>query len=168
MTAVTIRPTFKKDSRPSNGLEEISDQIVADKARLHFVVGVVKWAGATVSEDGDLTPAVKFLAIEPLTGEEAGAASAILDRARKGRQLGKFEDEHPTTVSLFDFDGDGHPTISAEAETRLGPDGEREVPEPDGDEIVAELDERRAKKAKEAEADTAAGVPAATFSGGTE
>lgn len=148
MTAVTIRGTFKKDSRPSNGLEEIADDLRVNKDALHYVVGVVKWAGGNLAEDGSLTPAVKFLAIEPLVGTNAESAMDILDRARKARQLGRFEDEHPKQME-FEFDGDGHPT----GEVRMTGDGEREVPPPSAAEILAEREEAKAS------------VPAAQFSG---
>ena len=176
-TPVTISGTFSKDSRPSNGLEEISDQLIKDQLGLHYVVGVVQFAGASVPGPNEpLVPRVKFLGIEPLAGDAAEQAKQILDAARKGRGLGRMEESIPAQdAPLFDFDGDGHPTIPGE--TRLGPDGEREVPEPSGEEVVAELDERRAAKAKAsvveaanavAASDKAVGVPAAEFSGGAE
>jgi hypothetical protein len=47
---------------------------------------------------------------------------------------------------LFDFDGDGHPVVPDGGESRLGAAGEHEVPPPSGEELTAELDERRAAK----------------------
>lgn len=158
MTAVTIRPTFSKDTRPSNGLEAIADDLIADKHEVHYVVGIVTWAGGSIDLDGAITPAVKFLGIEPLSGDLAESAKAVLDSARKVRGLGRMDDNLPPREEmLFDFDGDGHPNIRAE--TRLGPDGEHEVPPPSGEELQAELDERQAEKAA---------APAAEFSGGEE
>lgn len=177
-TPVTISGTFSKDSRPSNGLEDISAELIKDQLGLHYVVGVVQFAGASVPGPNEpLVPRVKFLGIEPLKGGAADDAKRILDEARKGRGLGRMEESIPARdTALFDFDADGKPSMpEQEVETRLGPDGEREVPEPSGEEVVAELDERRAAKAKDAvkEAaaavaakDKASGVPAATFSGG--
>lgn len=149
VTAVTISPTFSKDSRPSNGLEEIADDLLKNQFEVHYVVGLVQYSGCSSSGPGEpLSPRVKFIGIEPLTGVDADNAKAILDDARKGRGLGRMEDNIPAPeAALFDFDGDGHPTISEAAETRLGPDGPREVPPPSGEEITAELDERRAKSA---------------------
>lgn len=156
MTAVTIRPTFSKDTRPSNGLEAIADDLIADKHEVHYVVGIVTWAGGSIDLDGAITPAVKFLGIEPLTGDLAESAKTLLDSARKARGLGRMDDNlPPREEALFDFDGDGHPTIPAE--TRMGPDGEHEVPPPSAEEILAEREEAKA-----------AGIPAAEFSGGTE
>lgn len=146
MTAVTIRGTFEKDSRPSNGLETIADELVADKSKVYYVVGAVKWAGGSVSEEGDLLPATKFLAIEPLAGDSADAAKKILDDARKARGLGRAEDEfvRPSDPALFEFDEDGAVGISREAVIRIGPDGPREVPPPSGEEVLAERAEAKA------------------------
>lgn len=154
-TPVTISGTFSKDSRPSNGLEDISAELIKDQLGLHYVVGVVQFAGASVPGPNEpLVPRVKFLGIEPLKGAPADEAKRILDQARKGRGLGLMEDALPTAAdpALFDFDGDGHPVVP---ETRMGPDGEHEVPPPSAEELEAE-----AREAQES------GVPAATFSGG--
>jgi hypothetical protein len=105
MTAVTIRPTFTKDTRPSNGLEDIADDLLAHTTEVYYVVGTVKFAGGSVDDEGAITPAVKFLGIEPLSGEAAEAAKRILDEARKGRGLGRMEESlPPSQPALFDFD----------------------------------------------------------------
>lgn len=147
MTAVTIRGTFKKDSRPSNGLETIAGELIADKHGQHYVVGVVKWAGGNLNEEGELVPAAKFLAIEPLTGAAVDAAKRILDDARKARGLGRAEDDFakPTDPTLFDFESpDGEPTPIGEV--RLTGDGPREVPPPSAEEELAERAEAKATK----------------------
>jgi hypothetical protein len=148
MTAVTIRGTFKKDSRPHNGLESIAGELTVDKIRQHHIVGIVKWAGANVSEDGTLTPAVKFLAIEPVSGEDAVLLGQILDRARSRRGLPRAEEEFAKRVdpTLFDIDDDlddDEPVTNASGEP---------VAPPSKDELDAEKAE-------------AAQVPAAEFSG---
>jgi hypothetical protein len=145
MTAVTIRPTFSKDARPSNGLEEIADDLLKDQFGTHYVVGIVQFAGGSLPGPGEhLVPAVKFLGIEPLSGDAAEQAQQILDQARKARGLGRMEDAIPAQEpTLFDFDEEGHP--SANPETRLGPDGPREVPPPSAEEIQAERAEAKAK-----------------------
>lgn len=165
MTAVTIRPKFMKDSRPSNGLETIADELVADKQKVFYVVGAVKWAGGNVDEEGQLIPAAKFLAIEVAEDGSSmqGQIQQILDDARKGRGLGRAEESFPAPKGQmsgqieFDFDGpdDGEP--KRVGEVRLGPDGPHEVPPPSADEELAERAEAKA-----------AGVPAAEFSGGDE
>lgn len=161
MTAVTIRPTFKKDSRPNNGLETIADEMIADNARVFYVVGTVKWAGGSLSEEGELLPAAKFLAIEPLAEESSAEelAKKILDDARKARGLGRVEESIPKTGQMagqipFEFDGEDDGEPRQLGEVRLTDDGPREVPEPSGEEILAEREEAKA------------GVPAAEFSGG--
>jgi hypothetical protein len=163
MTAVTISGTFGKNERPSNGLEDISAELIKDQLGLHYVVGVVQFAGASVPGPNEpLVPRVKFLGIEPLKGAPADEVKRILDEARKSRGLGLMEDAIPAADPMegqqaFDFDGpdDGEPRQLGEV--RLGADGEREVPPPSGEELMAE----RAEAA-------AAGVPSATFSGGDE
>jgi len=158
-TPVTISGTFSRDSRPSNGLEEISAELIKDQLGLHYVVGVVQFAGASVPGPNEpLVPRVKFLGIEPLKGAAADEAKRILDEARKGRGLGRMEESIPARdEALFDFDGDGHPTIPDQTgETRLGPDGEREVPPPSGEEILAERAEAAAAAAPAAEEEPAA------------
>lgn len=157
MTAVTIRGTFSKDERPSNGLEEISADLLRDQFATHYVVGIVQFAGSSRPGPGEAeVPAVRFLGIEPLTDAAAADAARLLDEARKARGLGRMEESIPQPdAALFDFDGDGHPKLSEAAETRLGADGVHEVPEPSAAELMAER----------AEAQPSA-VPAAEFSGG--
>lgn len=150
MTAVTLRPTFSKDTRPSNGLEEIADALLKDQFGVHYVVGVVQFAGGSVPGPGEhLVPAVKFLGIEPLSGEGAESAKKILDDARRERGLGRMEDNIPAPEpALFDFDGDGRVTVSPDAEVRLTGDGPREVPPPSAAEELAERAEEKAKRGK--------------------
>ena len=146
MTAVTIRGTFNKDSRPSNGLEEIADQLIRDTAGQHVVVGVVKWAGGNMNEAGQLVPAVKFLGIEPITGPDAVLVQEILDRARQGRGLSKAAEEFakyvktpPQEETLFDddFAGDDEPVRNASGEP---------VPPPSKAELDAEKAEAKSEK----------------------
>lgn len=130
MTAVNISGTFRKDERPYNGLEKIADALT-NKGKLHesyVVVGIVtpKFV-KTNAEDGTDTPTVRFDRIEPLEGEAADAARALLDAAyqeRTGRD----------PQMALDF----------------GVDGEREVPEPSGEELLAEHREARATEAGDA------------------
>ncbi len=160
MPAVTLSGTFGKNERPSNGLEEIADELVKDQLKRHYVVGVVQFAGATVpGPNEELVPRVKFLAIEPLSGEAAEGVQRVLDGARKARGLGIVDDIPAATGemagqdSLFDF---GDPDEDADEPVDVNASGEP-VPPPSGEELTAELDERRAKRAK---------APAAKFTGG--
>lgn len=128
MTAVTISGTFGKDERPQNGLETISDNLLADQFARHVVVGVVQFAGANLPGPGEnLIPRVKFVAIEPLGDDAADQARQILDQARKLRGLDQIE------ATLFDHLADGD---------------DDQVPEASGEELTAELDERRAARRK--------------------
>lgn len=148
MTAVTIRPTFRKDSRPNNGLEDIADKLQADKTKLFRVVGTVKYAGASVSEEGVITPAAKFVTLEVILDPvSASTVDLLIDERRKERGLGIAEDipasGQLSGQGLFDFEG-------------ADDEGEREVPEASGEEILAERAEAKAAAAK---------APAAAFSG---
>lgn len=158
MTAVTIRGTFSKDERPSNGLEEIADDLLRDQFGTHYVVGIVQFAGSSRPGPGEHeVPAVRFLGIEPLTDAAAADAARLLDAARRERGLGRMEESiQRPDPTLFDFDGpdDGEP--KRVGEVRMGPDGPREVPPPSAAEELAEREEAKA------------GVPAAEFSGGAE
>ncbi len=150
MTAVTIRGTFSKDTRPSNGLEEIADDLLKKQFEQYYVVGVVQFAGGTVPGPGEgLVPAVKFLGIEPLQGGLAATAKDVLDKARQARGLGAIEDTFTKEgdPALFDFDEDGGVTVPGETNASGEP-----VPPPSAEELAAEKAE--------------ASVPAATFSGG--
>lgn len=126
--AVKISATFKLDQKPLNGLEALAG-LLADEARLHdqyVVVAVVRpHAITTDAEDGTRTPTVKFDHIEPLEGDAATAARELLNAAytlRTGREP------------------------QMELDYGVEDDGEVDVPEASGEEIVAELDERRAKR----------------------
>jgi hypothetical protein len=161
MTAVTIRPTFKKDSRPNNGLEDAADAMQADKTQLFRVVGTMKYAGASISEEGEITPAAKFVTIEVVHADDVPTVDELIDRRRKARGLGDAK-EIPSSGQMagqqsFDFDGpdDGEPRQLGEV--RLGADGEHQVPPASAEEELAERAEAKAS-----------GVPAPVFSGGTD
>ena len=117
MTAVTIRGTFSKDERPSNGLEEIADDLVKNQFDRHYIVGLVQFAGGNVTGPGEgLTPAVKFAAIEVVSGDDAVTVKALLDKTRASRDLA------PVQEQLFDTDRDDDPDDDGEemeGQTRL-------------------------------------------------
>lgn len=101
MTAVTISGTFSKDERPSNGLEEIAEEIVGNQLGRYVVIGIVQFAGASMAGPGEpLVPRVKFLALEPLFEDAADQGRQMLDQARKLRNLG------PLAETLFDAAAD--------------------------------------------------------------
>lgn len=129
MVAVNISGTFRKDERPYNGLESLADALV-DRDRLHetyVVVAVVRpHAIKTDAEDGSDTPTIRFDRIEPLAGDDADVAMALLSAAYKAR-TGRDDAPPPT---LFDPLGEHV--------------DEREVPEASAEEILAERAERQA------------------------
>lgn len=150
-TPVTISGTFSKDSRPSNGLELISGELIKDQLGLHYVVGVVQFAGASVPGPNEpLVPRVKFLGIEPLKGSPADDAKRILDEARKARGMGRMEESIPAQdPTLFDFGTPGGEGGSVDepqrvGEVRLTGDGPHVVPPPSAEEIQAERAEAKA------------------------
>lgn len=165
MTAVKLKGTWSKNERDSNGLEAISGDLVKNEFTRYLVVGMVEQHKVTKEPGEAPIPTARFVAIEVARDADEALARDMLDRARKARGLGQVaEDLFSIKPEDFNFDG---PTPAAdlpgqqelplggEAETRLGPDGEHEVPEPSGEEILAAREEAKA-----------AGVPAAEFSGG--
>ena len=97
MTAVNIKGTFAKDERPGNGLEEIAEEIVHDELRRCTSVGIIEQHKVVKSPGEAPRPTVRFVAIEPLIGDDAGEQAAqMLDQARKARGLGLLQD------TLFD------------------------------------------------------------------
>lgn len=129
--SVNISATFSKDQKPLNGLA--TDRMVAllsDEAKLHdsyiVVARVRPHVIKTAAEDGTRTPTVRFDHIEPLEGDQAAAAVELLNAAyteRTGRE--------PQMELDFDLDGD---------------EGEREVPEASGEELLAEHEEQKAAR----------------------
>lgn len=182
MTAVTIRPTFKKDSRPDNGLEAVGDEMQSNRTKVFRVVGLVKYAGASVSEDGEITPAARFLSLEVVGEADADEHERMLDGRRKERGLGIAKDI-PAAGQIegqgqFEFGDpadpgdDDEPVLSRAGIIRLGKDGERKVPPASGEEILAERAEAAKGSVIDATAKLAAkdkagkNAPAASFSGG--
>lgn len=96
MTAVKISGTFRKDGRPDNGLESVSEVLVKDEMQRHVVVGIVEVARVSKERGEEPIPTVKFVAIEPLHGDAEDQGRQMLDQARKLRGLGQVE------LTLFD------------------------------------------------------------------
>lgn len=144
MTAVKIKGTFSKDEREGNGLEDISHDIVKQEFGRWVVVGIVE-QHKVIKEPGEApVPTIRFLAIEPLTGDAEDQGRQMLDQARKQRGLSLV------AATLFDevpFDGNkpaGWVDERIAGQQQLPDPGEREVPEPSAEEILAERDERKA------------------------
>ena len=96
MTAVKLSGTFRKDDRPDNGLEDIATGLVKDEFTRHVVVGVVEPHKVTKEPGEAPVPTVRFVAIEPLDGDSADAARALLNGARRRRGMTDLAD------TLFD------------------------------------------------------------------
>jgi hypothetical protein len=151
LSAVSIKGTFSKTERSDNGLERISKDLVVNEFARHVVVGIVELHKVTKQPGEAPIPTVRFLAIEPVEGDDDVTVRAVLDRARRERGLGDIGD------TLFDvpaegFDFDGPAGGEVEGQMRLTGDGPREVPEPSGEEIIAEREEQKAARG-EAKAD---------------
>ncbi|WP_045746413.1 hypothetical protein [Actinoplanes rectilineatus] len=193
MTAVKLKGTFSKNERDSNGLEDISLDLVKNEFARYVVVGIVEQHKVTKEPGEAPIPTARFVAIEVAQDADEAVARGILDRARKGRGLADIADTLFTVPrDGYDFDGadgEGSPVESKtsaeldgqeELPIRTGPDGDYRVPPPSAEELAAEqaeneereriaaaneAEEKRGRiKAKRAEADES--VPAATFSGG--
>lgn len=102
-SAVNISGTFKKDTRPSNGLESIAQDLVKDELARHVVVGVVELHMVKKAPGEAPIPTVRFVAIEPLHGDAEDQGRQMLNQARNARGLTIVPE------GLFDMptDGDG-------------------------------------------------------------
>jgi hypothetical protein len=183
VTTVNISGTFSEKQKSNNGLTEVADLIHHDRTIRVPIVGWVEYHQWTEKLTGDvLTVAIPVIE-SCLTSDGkdphgwAEAVMDMIDERRKERGLGKAAEVPMHTGELggqigFDFDGPGDDDEPVLKDVRLGPDGEREVPPPSGEEILAEREEAKAKRTKadrvaaEASATAAAAeVPAAEFSG---
>ncbi|MCX5066938.1 hypothetical protein OOJ91_13885 [Micromonospora lupini] len=155
MGTVNISSAWSKENRPRNGLVQIEDKLVDDELLDASYWGLVRIEPnfyKVDGEDGSRTPTVRIAHIEVVTDEDdVEAVRSLLQRRFKDRT--GIDDAPP--ADLFSvLPGDGAQDA----------DGERQVPEADGDEIMAERRER-----KEAEAAEQAGrVAPPAFSGGGE
>ncbi len=166
---VNVSGTWSAKQRANNGLDLVAahvrkEWLDAQQVVRIPVVGYVEYHNWHHPLSGKVL-VVSIPVIEPgveADGADPNGAGArlmeILDQLRKQRGKGASEDVPPRAGELagqisFDFDGDG----GVSGEVRLGPDGEHVVPEASGEELMAE----RAEAA-------AAGVPAASFSGGED
>lgn len=150
MTTVNVSGTWSEKARPNNGLGTHAELIHSDRILRVPVVAFVEFHQWAEKLTGDvLTVAIPVIepAIEADGSDPHGRGKQLmdlLDQLRKERGKGSVDDVPTHTGEIagqeaFDFDG-------------ADDDGEREVPEPSGEELTAELDERRAaRKAKPAD-----------------
>lgn len=120
--AVNISGTFKKDTRPDNGLEAIAEQLVKDELAHHVVIGIVE-LHKVVKEPGEAPrPTVRFVAIEPLEGDAADQGRQMLNQARTGRGRQVVPED------LFNM-----PRDDSEASATAGEQGDPQLPLDDDD-----------------------------------
>lgn len=103
MTAVKIKGTFKKDSRPNNGLEAIAEEILKDEFTQWTCVVVLQFHTSSKARGEAPSPTVELVAIEPVFNEAGTTARELMNQAR--RERGK--DNLPET--LFAAAGAGDP-----------------------------------------------------------
>jgi hypothetical protein len=162
MTAtVNISGTWSEKQKEANGFDTHADLIHKNRILRVPFVGFAEfhqWKENVVGE----TLTIRITAIEPAIdadGSDPHGVGAVvletLDKLREMRGKGSVDDI-PSGAELagqqgFDFDGlpDGDEPDEP-TETRIGPNGPREVPPPSGEEIAAERDEAKAagRKAK--------------------
>lgn len=140
---VNIKGTFSVKHRANNGLDRVADHIEKNRIARIPVVGIVEFHKLVETVDGSVLT-VSLEAVEPLMGSDGGdpggrgaQALALLDEARKA--AGK-----PSAAESL-FDGRDAGGVELPGQTQIDevfdPDGRKS-----GEEIVAELDEKRAAK----------------------
>ncbi len=151
MTTVNISGTFSEKQKSNNGLTEVADLIHKDRTIRVPVVGWVEYHQWAEKLTGDVLtvaiPVIESCLTEDGSDPHGWAESVMemIDTRRKERGLGAASEVPMHTGELsgqfeFNFDGDGSP------EVRMGPDGERVVPPPSGEELTAERDEAKSAK----------------------
>lgn len=194
--AVNISGTYSEKQRPNNGMERVAAYLNTHRLARVPVVAYVEWHSHGETRTGEKMSVV-LPAIEPgitaaggevpglpvhdgFPTDAAGQIMWLLDSIRRLGGKGAVADtlfSVPSEEIHRDDDEDeaetryeGEVTIPGAdpVEVRMGPDGEHVVPPPSGEELTAELDERRRStgptRAEQETADADAGkVPAATF-----
>jgi hypothetical protein len=154
MTTVNLSGTWSEKQRPNNGLERVAAYVHGNRLAHIPVVGYIEFHQYTEKLTGNLLT-VSIPAIEPALNADGtdptGAGEQlfqILDQIRKAHGKGSVADTlFSVPREAFDFDGDDRDEeMDGQTQLRLGPDGPRAVPPPSGEELAAELDERRASK----------------------
>jgi hypothetical protein len=124
MSQVKLAAQFTKATQPYNGLTEdkhVAELIDEPHGRRYALIAYDVLRVSDEIKDGTQVPTVDLVWIEPVSGKEADDQAARMKELFKERN-GREESEEPDPTL---FDG---------------------VPEASGEEIVAELDERRAER----------------------
>jgi hypothetical protein len=130
MPQVKLAAKFTKDQQPYNGLTDdkhVAELIDQPHERRYALVAYDVRRITEEIEDGTEVPTVNLVHIEPLTGERAVKAKAEMKEMFHER-TGRSDEPDP---GLFETDVDGNPV----------------VPEPDGEELLAEHREAKAAEA---------------------
>lgn len=126
MPGVNISGTFKKDSRPDNGLESIAEDLIANELKRHVVVGVVELHMVKKAPGEEPIPTVRFVGIEPLEGDAADQGRQMLNQARTARGRAVVPE------GLFDMPTDDDED-TPRATPAAGVDGQEQLPLDDED-----------------------------------
>lgn len=163
MTTVNISGTWSEKQRPNNGLERVASYVHGNRIARIPVVGYIEFHQYTEKLNGNVLT-VAIPAIEPALDADgtdpSGAGEQIwqiLDQLRRDNGKGAVAD---TLFSIaadggFDFDGDDQGAAELDGQQGLDfdADGDRVVPPPSGEEILAERREAKAKAAAKPAAD---------------
>lgn len=160
---VNLSGSWSAKQRQNNGLDLVATYVRRQYVQGHKVpripvVGYIEYHEWKEPLSGpQLVVSIPVIepALEADGSDPHGFGKAVFDALDKLRELrGKGSvDDVPAAGQIAGqepFDFDGLDESDEPAETRLGPDGEHEVPPPSGEEIVAEREEAKAagRKAK--------------------
>lgn len=132
MPGVNISGTFKKDSRPDNGLESIAEDLIANELKRHVVVGVVELHMVKKAPGEEPIPTVRFVGIEPLEGDAADQGRQMLNQARTARGRAVVPE------GLFDMPSDDEPgpaPAAGDGQEQLPLDGQADDDGPNSDRV---------------------------------
>lgn len=127
MAQVKLAAKFTKDQQPYNGFTEdahVAALIDDPHTRRYALVAYDVRRITEEIEDGTEVPTVSLVHIEPLSGDRADRAKADMKTLFHSR-TGRNDEPDP---GIFELDSDGNPI----------------VPEPSGEEIMAEREEAKA------------------------
>jgi hypothetical protein len=174
--AVNISGTYTEKARPNNGLERVAAYLDEHRLTRVAVVAYVEWHSVGETRTGKKV-AVTIPAVEPtinaqghsvpglpvdgdLPRDAAGQVFYLLDAIRRSEGKGAVAD---TLFGSVDVDLDDDGDDDGDGGELPGQTAIDIVPPPSGEEITADLDERRAAKAAKK-----AAAPAAAFSAPAE
>lgn len=174
--AVNISGTFSEKQRPNNGMERVGPYLNTHRLARIPIVAYVEWHSHGETRTGEKT-AVVIPAIEAgisdsggnipglpvqdgFPADAGGQIMWLLDSIRRAGGKGAVADTL-FNVSSSEIHRDDDEELPGQQElVRVGPDGPHVVPPASGEELTAELDERRAATGPTRAEQEAAEVPA--------